>query len=49
MQIKVRVKLPWWANLYIRSLNFFANIHGLEPDAEKCAHLLAQHTKIEIE
>lgn len=48
VNLTLSVKIPWWANSYIRALNAFAFIHGLEPDSDKCARIIVKHSKFEI-
>lgn len=47
-RLTLTVKTPWWANSYIRALNAFAFIHGLEPDSGKCARIIVRHSKFEV-
>lgn len=48
VNLTMTVKIPWWANAYIRALNAFAFIHGLEPDSDKCARIIARYSKFEV-
>lgn len=48
LNLALTVKLPWWSNAYIGTINAFAFMHGLNPDIAKCAKLIARHAKIEV-
>lgn len=48
INLTMTVRFPWWSNAYIGTLNAFAMVHGLEPDTDKCAKLIAKHAKFEV-
>ena len=40
--VTVTTKLAWWVLPYLCALQFFGELTGLQPDAEKAADLIAR-------
>jgi hypothetical protein len=48
LSVTVRIRLPWWASVYVWAFRIVRAVTGQELDAERHAQFIVKHAKVSI-